>query len=119
MKPLIAASPEFSRTSAALRPTYGSLRDTIDGAIDAVKSNPQFRDIPIAVRESGNVEGWFDHRKLERAFFNLLLNSCESVDAHLGKIQVSISETADGIEITVTDNGRGVPNPIRSTLFEP
>src|ERR1700686_5335535 len=119
MKPLIAASPEFSRTSASLRPTYGSLRDTIDGAINAVKSNPQFRDIPIAVKESGNVEGWFDHRKLERALLNLLLNACESVDPHVGKISASISEMPDGVEITISDNGRGVPNSIRGTLFEP
>jgi signal transduction histidine kinase len=119
MTELIDSLLEFSRTSASLRPTYGSLRDTIDGAIDAVKSNPQFRDIPIVVRESGNVEGWFDHRKLERAFFNLLLNACESVDAHVGKINASISEMVDGVEITITDNGRGVPNSIRGTLFEP
>jgi signal transduction histidine kinase len=119
MTELIDSLLEFSRTSAALRPTYGSLRDTVDGAIDAVKSNPQFRDIPIAVRESGNVEGWFDHRKLERAFFNLLLNASESVDPHVGKINASISEMADGVEITIADNGRGVPNSIRGTLFEP
>ena len=119
MTELIDSLLEFSRTSASLRPTYGSLRDTVDGAIDAVKSNPQFRDIPIAVRESGNVEGWFDHRKLERAFFNLLLNSCESVDPHIGKIDASISEMLEGVEITISDNGRGVPNSIRGTLFEP
>ena len=119
MTELIDSLLEFSRTSASLRPTYGSLRDTIDGAIDAVKSNPQFRDIPIAVRESGNVEGWFDHRKLERAFFNLLLNSCESVDAHLGQIDIAIVEMQDAVEIRFTDNGRGVPSAIRATLFEP
>ena len=119
MTELIDSLLEFSRTSASLRPTYGSLRDTIDGAIDAVKSNPQFRDIPIVVGESGNVEGWFDHRKLERAFFNLLLNSCESVDPRVGTINASISEMVDGVEITITDNGRGVPNSIRGTLFEP
>ena len=100
-------------------PNVVGARDTIDGAINAVKSNPQFRDIPIAVKESGNVEGWFDHRKLERALFNLLLNACESVDAHVGKINASILEMVDGVEITITDNGRGVPNSIRGTLFEP
>jgi signal transduction histidine kinase len=119
MTELIDSLLEFSRTRASLRPTYGSLRDTVDSAIETLRSNPQFRDVPIAVHERGNLEGWFDHRKLERAFSNLFLNSCESVDRRLGRLDVSITEKASGIEITVADNGRGVPNEIRATLFEP
>jgi signal transduction histidine kinase len=119
MTELIDSLLEFSRTRASLRPTYGSLRDTVDTAIETLRSNPQFREVPIAVHERGNLEGWFDHRKLERAFSNLFLNSCESVYSRLGRIDVSITEKASGIEITVADNGRGVPNAIRDTLFEP
>jgi len=119
MTELIDSLLEFSRTRASLRPTYGSLRDTVDAAIENLRSNPQFREIPIAIHESGNLEGWFDHRKLERAFFNLFLNACESVDRRLGRIDVSISEMIEGIEITISDNGRGVPGAIRATLFEP
>jgi nitrogen-specific signal transduction histidine kinase len=37
----------------------------------------------------------------------------------LGRIDGSITEKAAGIEITVADNGRGVPDAIRATLFEP
>jgi signal transduction histidine kinase len=119
MTELIDSLLEFSRTRASLRPTYGNLRDTVDTAIETLRSNPQFRDVPIAVHERGNLEGWFDHRKLERAFSNLFLNSCESVDRRMGRIDVSIAEKSSGIEITVADNGRGVPNEIRATLFEP
>ena len=119
MTELIDSLLEFSRTRASLRPTYGSLRDSVDTAIETLRSNPQFREVPIAVHERGNLDGWFDHRKLERAFSNLFLNSCESVDRRLGRIDVSISEKASGIEITIADNGRGVPNAIRATLFEP
>ena len=119
MTELIDSLLEFSRTRASLRPTYGSLRDTVDTAIETVKSSPQFRELPITVRERGNVEGWFDHRKLERAFFNLLLNACESVDPRLGQIDVAIAEMQEAVEIRITDNGRGVPSAVRSTLFEP
>jgi signal transduction histidine kinase len=119
MTELIDSLLEFSRTSASLRPTYGSLRDTLDTAIETLRSNPQFREVPIAVHERGDLEGWFDHRKLERAFSNLFVNSCESVDQRLGRIDVSITEKASRIEITIADNGRGVPDAIRATLFEP
>jgi len=119
MTELIDSLLEFSRTSASLRPTYGSVRDTVDAATETVQSSPQFRDLPIAVRERGNVEGWFDHRKLERAFFNLLLNACESVDPNTGHVEVVITESQAAIEIRITDNGRGIPGAIRTTLFEP
>jgi signal transduction histidine kinase len=119
MTELIDSLLEFSRIRASLRPVYGSLRDTVATAIEAVKSNPQFREIRITSRESGEIEGWFDHRKLERAFFNLLLNACEAVDPNSAEIEISASGVPGGVEIKVSDNGRGIPDPIRSTLFEP
>lgn len=119
MTELIDSLLEFSRTPASLRPVYGNLQDTVTSAIETVKSNPQFRDIRISASRSGNVEGWFDHRKLERAFFNLLLNACESVDAHQGQIEILLCEAPDRVEVTVTDNGHGIPPAVRDTLFEP
>ncbi|MBO0910261.1 MAG: HAMP domain-containing histidine kinase [Acidobacteria bacterium] len=119
MTELIDSLLEFSRTRASMRPMYGDLRETMTTAIEAVKSNPQFREIPISALKSGNVEGWFDHRKLERAFFNLLLNACESVDRRNGRIQIVISEVANGVEIRFDDNGHGIPDSVRANLFDP
>ncbi len=119
MTELIDSLLEFSRTPASLRPIYGSLQNTVASAIETVKSNPQFREIRIVTRRNGNVEGWFDHRKLERAFFNLLLNACESVDRRTGQVEVLLSEIQDGVEIKVSDNGHGIPESVQSTLFDP
>jgi signal transduction histidine kinase len=119
MTELIDSLLEFSRTRASLTPTYGSLYVTTKRALDAVKADPKFYEVSVSIRQVGNVEGWFDHRKLERAFFNLLLNACESVTPGGGKIAVELREQGDGVEITITDNGRGIPAAIRNTLFEP
>lgn len=119
MTELIDSLLEFSRTRGSLRPIYGNLQDTVVRASETVKSNPQFREIRVAVRQSGSVEGWFDHRKLERAFFNLLLNACEAVDPHTGRIDIFLREVQDRVEITVADNGHGILASVRNTLFEP
>jgi signal transduction histidine kinase len=119
MTELIDSLLEFSRTRASLRPIYGNLKDTVATALETVRSNPQFRSIRIVRRQSGNVEGWFDHRKLERAFFNLLLNACEAVDPHSGQIEIFLSEMQNRVEVAVADNGHGIPSSIRKSLFEP
>jgi signal transduction histidine kinase len=119
MTELIDSLLEFSRTRASLRPTYGSLQSTLANAVEAVKSNPEFHGVRMDVRPASSVAGWFDHRKLERAFFNLLLNACESVTASRGRIQIELREMERGIEIKIIDNGRGIPDSIRNTLFEP
>jgi len=119
MTELIDSLLEFSRTRASLTPTYGSLQKTMKSSLDAVKSNPQFHGVNVSILETGNVEGWFDHRKLERAFFNLLLNACESVHSGKGNVEIKLRELGDHIDITITDDGRGIPASIRQTLFEP
>jgi len=119
MTELIDSLLEFSRTRASLTPTYGSLKNTMKSSLDAVKSNPQFHGVTVSILETGNVEGWFDHRKLERAFFNLLLNACESVHSGKGNVEIELRELGNRIDITIADDGRGIPTSIRQTLFEP
>jgi nitrogen-specific signal transduction histidine kinase len=47
------------------------------------------------------------------------LNACEAVPASNGVIVITITEIMGGIEIRVSDNGRGIPDSVRATLFEP
>lgn len=119
MTELIDSLLEFSRTRESLRPTHGSVRAAMDNAIQTVRSGREFHDARIEVHQSGNPEGWFDHRKLERAFFNLLLNACQSLPDRSGEIEVELREVPAGIEVRIRDHGRGIPDSIRTTLFEP
>ena len=119
MTELIDSLLEFSRNRAALHPTYGNLQDAVENAIEAVQSNPEFHDVAVNVRKTGNVDGWFDHRKLERAFFNLVLKACESVIARPGRVDVELRELHAAVEIRIADSGRGIPDSIRENLFDP
>jgi signal transduction histidine kinase len=119
MTELIDSLLEFSRTRASLRPTYGNLRTAVENAAQAVRSNPEFHNAHIEIHQRGSAEGWFDHRKLERIFFNLLLNACEAMPDRSARITVELDDDGTRIEIRVRDNGRGIPPSIRNTLFEP
>jgi signal transduction histidine kinase len=119
MTELIDSLLEFSRTNATLRPTYGNMSKAVDNAVRTLHSNPEFQNVTVDIRQSGSIEGWFDHRKLERVFFNLLLNACEALPERSGRIEVDLRGSSGGVEGRVTDHGRGIPDSVRNNLFEP
>jgi signal transduction histidine kinase len=119
MTELIDSLLEFSRTRESLRLTYGSVKESIERVVQAVRSHPHFNAVQVSIRQEGNSTGWFDTRKMERAFYNLLLNACEAIDGPEGKIIIDLREVPDGVELRVGDNGRGIPESVRGNLFDP
>ncbi|MFZ0969734.1 MAG: ATP-binding protein, partial [Candidatus Acidiferrales bacterium] len=80
---------------------------------------PELRNRNIAIVTSGDMEGVFDAKKIERAFFNLVLNACEATAQGRGQVQIDIRSTTEFFEIRIADNGSGIPESIRATLFDP
>jgi signal transduction histidine kinase len=119
MTDLLDSLLEFSRTRESLRLTYGNVKESAERVVQAIRAHPRFHTVWINIRQEGDCNGWFDTRKLERALYNLLLNACEATSAEDGRINVDLARASDGIQIRVSDNGRGIPESIRGKLFEP
>src|SRR6266571_1061350 len=119
MTELIDSLLEFSKTRDALSPSFGSIKETMQRAIRSVQRHPSVQNVNIAQSCHGSSTGWFDSRKMERVFCNLLLNACQAVPPDSGEIIVNMQETPDGVEITVSDNGVGIPEHLRARVFEP
>jgi signal transduction histidine kinase len=119
MTDLIDSLLEFSRTRESLRPSYGNVEESVRRVMHTIKAHPVFHQVKIELSSNGHTEGWFDPKKLERAFYNLMLNACEAVPADTGKVEVALQRTADAVEVRVSDNGRGIPENIRTRLFQP
>jgi signal transduction histidine kinase len=119
MTDLIESLLEFSRTRESLHPSYGDIRSALDRAVQGVKAHPEFQRIRIRISGEGSTEGWFDFKKLERAFLNLLLNACEVVPAGSGKIDIELRRKGESLEIRIADNGPGIADAVRDRLFEP
>jgi len=114
---LIDSLLEFSRGRESLQLSRGSLEETIAHAIHSARTHPQFLATSITV--SGHCsELWFDHRRMERAFYNLLINACEAVPRD-GAIEIEIQEIGDAARILLRDNGPGIGEPIREQIFQP
>jgi signal transduction histidine kinase len=119
MTELIESLLEFSRTRESLRPTLGSAKDMVERAIQTVRTHPEYHSVPIDVVCHGSCDAWFDSKKLERVFQNLLLNACEAIPPMTGRIQVALRRGEEHLEILVQDNGPGIAEAVRDKLFEP
>jgi signal transduction histidine kinase len=119
MTDLIDSLRELSYQRSAITPTRTHIDQVIRRAIEAIHSKPEFRDRRIVLSSSGELEGMFDARKLERVFFNLILNACEAMAEPESNVIVDAKNTSAGFEIRVHDSGHGIPSGIRDSLFDP
>ncbi len=59
-----------------------------------------------------------DPVQLQQVFLNLLLNASEAMPGG-GKIEISVQPTAENLEISIRDNGIGLPEAVQKNLFVP
>jgi signal transduction histidine kinase len=119
MVDLLDSLRELARGERLISPVPAALDQTIRRAIDAVRARLEARDKPITLSTSGEMVGVFDPKKIERMFFNLVLNACEAASQSQGKVEIKIASTGRSFEARIEDNGPGVPSAIRNTLFDP
>jgi signal transduction histidine kinase len=117
MTDLLDSLRELSRQEGSISPRLSAIDQTIRHAVDAVRARVEMRNRAISIRASGEMTGSFDPQKIERAFFNLVLNACEA--STQGEIEIEIRSSPDLFGVRVIDRGSGVPSPIRHTLFDP
>jgi signal transduction histidine kinase len=69
--------------------------------------------------ESTDVVLDLDINKILRVLQNLVNNATEMFAGKRGRISIIAATKGDVVEISVRDNGPGIPDVIRSRLFEP
>ena len=113
----------FSRTGARAQRVEGLVASLVEHAVALAQTHPDAEGIAIDVR-IGDVSAscaMVDGKQLERAIFNLILNACQSIRAEgqMPRILISLETRPDELVLQVVDNGAGVPQKIRGSLFEP
>lgn len=118
MTELLDSLRELSREQRTLSCTGASLEATVRRAADAVLARPEFHNRRISIQAPSETVGVFDAKKIERVFFNLLLNACEATSDH-GTIRIELADSDNSFEVRVADDGAGIPKGIRGNLFDP
>jgi signal transduction histidine kinase len=119
MTDLIDSLLEFARTRESLNPSYGSVREAVRRAIQAVRLHPRHQGAVIEESFRSSGIAWFDGKKLERVLYNLVVNACDATPDPGGRVWVEVGDGPGGTVIEVSDNGPGIADPIRDKLFQP
>lgn len=89
------------------------LADVARRAASTVRKDPRQRSVAIGV--TGEATALGDAEALERALTNLVANAAR---ACAGEVEIVISDGANGAEITVGDDGPGIPEDLLPRLFD-
>ncbi|MBZ5513577.1 MAG: HAMP domain-containing histidine kinase [Acidobacteriia bacterium] len=119
MNDLISLLSELSKGPATRRLEVTDIVETIKRAIQAVAVRPEFRRIVIRYDHDGLVKGCFDPSRLQQVIINVVLNACEAVSPDTGRIDVRSLGRQDHVEISIWDNGPGIPEPVHHAVFQP
>jgi signal transduction histidine kinase len=112
----------FSRTGTALQRVEVTISSVVERAVTLVRTHPDAERVTVRLEQSRfDTTASVDTKQMERAVFNLLLNACQSARGCAENRTVIVCVTADqnSVSVTIQDNGPGVPESIRESLFDP
>jgi len=112
----------FSRTGSALQRTPTAMTAIVERAVSLLRTHPDAERVTIRVEPSEtDTTASVDSKQMERAVFNLLLNACQSARQYAERREatVRIGADKDFVSLTIIDNGPGVAEAIRESLFDP
>jgi signal transduction histidine kinase len=113
----------FSRTSGAVQRTAEPIAMLVERAMALVRSHPDAQRVQLQAVYSNPAAtvAMVDAKQMERAIYNLLLNASQAARGSAGQPAVSavVATSKQSLTVTITDDGAGVSDTIRDSLFQP
>lgn len=116
---LVKALLDYARPAQCASAPMDLVADVVRPVLGFVAPELRRRDITLAVRIPDvptPILG--DADMLHQAILNLLINAMDAVGP-VGHIIVRVTPAADHVSVEVEDDGPGVPEEVRETVFDP
>ncbi|MDP3360383.1 MAG: ATP-binding protein [Lutibacter sp.] len=105
-----------NRNTIAYNPIFCNISTICDAVVSQVKDTAQMKDITINSFHSLEVYSFADKNMVEVILRNLIVNAIKFTENH-GKIEIYSMPVGEFIEVTVSDNGIGIEEEVKSKLF--
>jgi two-component system sensor histidine kinase/response regulator len=94
-----------------------AVREVIGDAVGSVAGAARDRGVELKVASGPEVMVPMDRRLVRRALENLMVNAVKYSPSGT-PVDVGWRRVAEGVEMSVSDRGSGIPGPLRDRLFE-
>ncbi len=96
-----------------------SLSGTVDDIIVLLKSSCREHEVKITVVSSDdNINISLPENQIRQVLYNILQNAIEASPPG-GEIKVNLEIIDSELQLTITDQGHGIPEKLHSRIFEP
>lgn len=97
-----------------------NINDTLRSSLALVQHELMARSITLSFDPAENLPQVMARSdSLQGVWLNLLLNAIESIDRVGGMIRVTSRRVGDDLQVSIVDNGRGIPPDRLERIFEP
>ncbi|HEY4681246.1 MAG TPA: HAMP domain-containing sensor histidine kinase [Nitrosarchaeum sp.] len=100
-----------------IRKENANIKDTVTNAIKLFLPQAQKNKIEL-ISNIQDLSIEHDPERIKQVITNLIKNSLTAVEPEKGKIEISMKELPQAIQISVKDNGMGIPRDKQSNLFK-
>jgi len=109
---------EFGRDRSSMKIQKVNLSEFISDLVVFFQKGIKNKEIDISIDVPENMYIEIDPVKMRRVFFNLLKNSVDAIPER-GEINISVNTEGDGVVISLSDTGVGIPSSIIDRIFDP
>ena len=97
-----------------------NILNLITSTLNMIKSSLNDSKVDITFKAELKAQFYINYGKeLKQVLNNLVNNAIDSVDRYSGKVEVTLVEFENIVEITIKDNGKGIKDEIADRIFEP
>ncbi len=98
--------------------TETSLKQTIEQAVEALSQLIKMKGITMKFSIDSDSVIYFDEDQITQVLTNILSNAIKFCPVTNGEIQIELIENDDKIQISITDNGPGIPENDLDRIFD-
>jgi signal transduction histidine kinase len=117
IRAIIADLLDYARPpSGELAPV--AMRDAVDAAVSLLRPQARFREVTVDNRVDAALVARANESRVLQILINLFLNAADAMGTK-GAVTVDGRSDGDAVELTVSDEGPGVPVADRAKIFDP
>jgi two-component system, NtrC family, sensor histidine kinase PilS len=95
------------------------LASLVEETVQVARGDQNFSDVELTASAAGPLPVHADPAKLRQVVWNLVRNAADAASSGGKHVRVTARKVAAGVQITVEDDGTGIPESLLGRIFDP